>query len=109
MPRGSNDENRMHNSFYKRNLNQSVQNGLVRLQNAGERQILPIYEGKPLKQKLPRQILPIRIYPDLSAAIRPSPRPVLKAESATSSGRVVRALVGLPGWSVPTRRRSVHA
>jgi hypothetical protein len=74
------------------------------LQNAEKGQILPISGGKPRKQNLPRQILPIRSYPDISVGIRPESLCDLWAESANSSYPVAPVPAGLPVSRIPTMR-----
>jgi hypothetical protein len=81
MPGDFNTNLGTHNYLWLRQLHLSPQKDQPGLQNASKRQILPIFEGEPEKQKLPRQILPIRIYPDLFTRDQ--------AETATDSFRTI--------------------
>jgi hypothetical protein len=62
MPRVFNVDLCIRNYLRIRQLHRRLQRKQPGLQNASKRQILPTYEGELKKQKLPRQILPIRIY-----------------------------------------------
>jgi hypothetical protein len=96
MPREFSNERCTRNYLWLRWLHLTTQKKPAELQNAAQRQNLPSFEGKLEKQKLPRQILPIRIYPDSPVGVRPKSRRILSPELANSSCRVAPVLDGLP-------------